>query len=232
MLVKPALATLFLMSMLEVVASSVGEAVPQDGATAEKLASQGDTAASNGVEVLPTTNDEFQDHTISTPASVMRRHRILSGRFQQSQSIEGVSDALVSYGSFLFVRDSALVWTTQSPLQSELVLSVKGDGKSRVERRMSKVLLDVFSADILSDPNFAVEQIETQTGWQVEIVPKRQALARHVKKIVLSGSEFVSRTSLELGHGTSSVMEFSEVEVLADIPVEICVRLSSVCENP
>jgi hypothetical protein len=157
----------------------------------------------------------------------------LEGRFHQEQRLPGVVEPLVSQGQFYFVRDRALLWQTQMPFASDVVFrSERQRGQSAAQRRMSKLLLDIFGANILDSSDFDHEVSGSNLDWRVLLTPQRKSISKHITEIELQGGGRLQTTTLVFAEGRQSHIEFTDVVAHLEMPEHFCQSISELCESP
>lgn len=164
--------------------------------------------------------------------AVLTESEYLQGRFMQQQSLPGVVEPLVSQGQFYFVRDRALLWQTQTPFVSDVVFrSERQRGQSAAQRRMSKLLLDVFGANILDDEDFAHEVSGSSLDWQILLTPRGGSISKYIAEIELRGGQRLQTTTIVFTAGRQSHIAFAEVVAHLEMPEQFCQSISDLCES-
>ena len=127
------------------------------------------------------------------------------------------------------VRGQALVWRPLDPPAPARVFSKRAKGSAK-QRAMSKVMLRLFDADVLADKDFATSNSRTgESSWRVELTPKRRSVARQIKKIELTGSEFIDEVRIDLQPSGHTFMRFNGQQSLSQIPLAYCSHIEFLC---
>lgn len=151
---------------------------------------------------------------------------VLRGQFEQEKRISGFKNPLRSQGRFLVARGKGVVWTTEKPFPSEVVitgeriLSRQRDGSTRVEvdsreqpalRQVNAMMFALVSGDVaaLSSKFEAQVQARPDNGWTLSLKPRSAALAKAFTRIVLNGDRYVREVEIEEANGDRTQIRFS-----------------------
>ena len=155
----------------------------------------------------------------------------LRGAFTQKKQLAGIARPLVSGGQFLFVRGKGILWHTQTPFDSEFVLT---------ERRMTvseggSVALSMQTAEhpglrLVSDLFLALFALDFDslgrhfdlfgtlgTPWRIGLAPRDASLRVVATRIELKGSDAVSEVVLEDAHGDRTQIVLDGVQHLKNV---------------
>lgn len=165
----------------------------------------------------------------------LARTRKVYAHFTQTRHWAALQDALVTHGSFQYQKGGRLVWRTDKPAESELVL----EGQSAVirfpalgtsqaidfseEPGMARVF-DSISAVVQADlerlrPLFELT-LERKAPLRVVLRPRSEELARTVQRIQLEfdAKHLLQRVRLDEAGGDHTEIEFSGHVVEAASP--------------
>lgn len=154
---------------------------------------------------------------------------VLRGRFEQEKRITGFKNPLRSQGRFVVSRQQGVIWTTDKPFPSEVVitrdriLSRQRDGGQRVEvdgreqpalRSVNAMMFALVSGDVgaLSARFETQVQALPDNGWRLSLKPRSAALAKAFARIVLNGDRYVREVRIEEANGDSTQLRFSELK--------------------
>jgi hypothetical protein len=143
---------------------------------------------------------------------------VVRGAFEQQKTIKGFRKPLVSSGEFAVSRDKGVLWRTQAPFASTLVvtrdrvLARQADGSiARVlnaadepaVRMISETLFGVMAADVaLLAQRFRLEgELVGREGWRLVLLPREPAVARWLQRAELEGDRFLRGVSLQEAGG-------------------------------
>ena len=163
-------------------------------------------------------------------AQQVRRRRIdapvVRGQFEQRKTVKGFKHPLVSKGDFLMARERGVVWHTQEPFESTLVvtrdrlLSRRPDGRTEQDidardepglRAVNEMLFALMGADLAQlGARFHIEgELLGTDAWRLALVPREAALSHWVSRIELEGDGHVRAVRLHEAQGDISVIRFS-----------------------
>jgi len=154
---------------------------------------------------------------------------VLRGLFEQEKRITGFKNPLRSQGRFVVSRQQGVIWTTDKPFPSEVVitrdriLSRQRDGSQRVEvdgreqpalRSVNAMMFALVSGDVgaLSTRFDTQVQALPDNGWRLSLKPRSAALAKAFARIVLSGDRYVREVRIEEANGDSTHLRFSDLK--------------------
>lgn len=160
---------------------------------------------------------------------------VLRGQFEQEKRITGFKNPLRSQGRFVVARQKGVIWTTEKPFPSEMVitrdriLSRQRDGSQRVEvdgreqpalRSVNAMMFALVSGDVaaLSSRFETRVQALPDNGWRLDLKPRSAALTKAFARIELSGDRYVREVRIEEANGDSTLLRFS---ALKDTPATL-----------
>lgn len=187
------------------------------GQTASAPAAASAAPQANAAAVL---QDIAKQLTANTPA-------VLRGQFEQRKSVAGFKNPLVSQGRFVVARERGLLWSTDTPFASQLLIkpnqliSFNGAAKEVLDatrepglRAFNQLIIALLAGDVSAlQSQFDVVQASTATPsqprWTLRLRPKEAGMARFIQEISLEGQDFVEQVQLQEGSGDSSLIRFS-----------------------
>jgi outer membrane lipoprotein-sorting protein len=151
---------------------------------------------------------------------------VLKGEFEQTKTLKGFRNPLVSRGEFLVARGRGVWWHTQQPFESTLVVTKtrlftrNADGSAanlmdaQAEPGLQQVNELIFSLlaadlDVLADKFAVVAQPVGATGWTLVLTPRDPPLAKFLVRATLSGERDVQSVRIEEARGDSTQIRFS-----------------------
>jgi len=151
---------------------------------------------------------------------------VLRGQFEQTQALKGFSKPLVSKGDFLLARERGVIWATQSPFPSTLVVTreriVSSNGKGAAQRidaskepglkQVNDIVFALLSGDLkaLSGKFDVSGEVPAHGGWKLQLAPRDANLARFLGPVELSGDRFVESVHWRSGQGDDTQIHFSK----------------------
>lgn len=151
---------------------------------------------------------------------------VLKGEFDQSKTLKGFRNPLVSHGEFLVARGQGVWWHTLRPFESTLVVtktrwftrSTDGSAGNLVDaqaepglQQVNALIFSLLAADLdgLSD-QFTVEaQPVGATGWTLTLTPRDANVAKFLVRATLSGERDVQTVRIEEARGDATQIRFS-----------------------
>jgi len=150
---------------------------------------------------------------------------VLRGEFEQRKTLKGFKHPLVSRGDYVVAKARGVVWRTQEPFASTLVLTRErllarqpdGSVANRLDtaqepglRAVNEMLFALIAADLSAlIPRFRIDGEEHGTGWKVVLVPRDATLAQWIKRIELDGDRQVNEVRITEAGGDTSQIRFS-----------------------
>ena len=155
----------------------------------------------------------------------------LRGAFTQKKQLAGIARPLVSGGQFLFVRGKGILWHTQTPFDSEFVLTerrmtVTESGNVALAmqtaehpglRLVSDLFLALFALDFDALGRHFDLFAAAGTPWRIGLAPRDAALRVVATRIELKGDAAVSEVVLEDAHGDRTQIVLNGVQHLKTI---------------
>ncbi|QDQ29361.1 outer membrane lipoprotein carrier protein LolA [Chitinimonas arctica] len=153
---------------------------------------------------------------------------VLRGDFEQRKTVGGFKQPLLSRGDFLLWRDHGVLWQTRKPFAASLVLTRKtllarqadGSAAYRLDSRaqpalaaVNELLFALLGGDIATlAKRFRIEgELQGKEGWQLQLTPLDDGLARVFQRVRLRGDRYVRQVDLEEANGDSSQIRFEQL---------------------
>lgn len=162
---------------------------------------------------------------------ILTRSELLQGAFTQIQTIPGLRSNPTSHGKFFYAHSHGLLWITEQPNKSTTLFTNEGafDKSSnqahrlpKSAQRISSVILQVLSADILHDTQFTATLQGDIASWNLSLQPRQKVLQRHLATIELAGSEVVQSIRLVAKDGSNTQISFTDVIQLTTPSLDTC----------
>ncbi len=150
---------------------------------------------------------------------------VLRGYFEQNKQVIGFKKPLISRGDFIVARDKGVLWRTKTPFAGTLRLSrdeivaKQDDGevafrlsasKEPSVRMINGLLFSLLNGDVSSlGELFKIEGSVNGKSWQLLLTPKQAALGKIMRKIALSGDQFVRQIDLDEASGDQTTIRFT-----------------------
>jgi hypothetical protein len=151
---------------------------------------------------------------------------VLKGEFEQSKTLKGFRNPLVSHGEFVVARGQGVWWHTRKPFESTLVVTQTrlftraADGSTnnvldaQTEpglREVNELVFSLLSADLdaLAVRFTVVAQPVGATGWTMTLTPRDANLAKFLVQATLAGDRDVQSVRIDEARGDSTQIRFS-----------------------
>ena len=156
----------------------------------------------------------------------LRLSPVLKGEFEQTKTLKGFRNALVSKGEFLVARGQGVWWHTQQPFDSTLVVTKtrlftrNADGSAndlmdaQAEpglRQVNELIFSLLAADpeALADKFTVVAQPVGASGWTLTLTPRDANLAKFLVRATLAGERDVQSVHIDEARGDATQIRFS-----------------------
>lgn len=151
----------------------------------------------------------------------------LTGKFKQVRSVQGLTQPLISSGTFSLSKQSGLLWQQTQPFASTLSLT-----QSKIEQKMldnpptiitqkeqpivfsfTRIFLSVFQGDIAQiQQHFKVYFTGTAKDWRIALIPKEAPLNKAILRIELQGTDTISSILIEDTQKNTTAIRFSDIQ--------------------
>ena len=167
---------------------------------------------------------------------------VLRGEFEQTKTIKGFRNALVSHGEFMVARGQGVWWHTQQPYEATLVVTRTRlftrapDGSTgnlmdaQAEpglRQVNELVFSLLSADLdaLAQRFTVTAQAAGAGGWTLTLAPRDANVAKFLKSATLAGDRFVQSVRIDEARGDSTQIRFSHQAPAAALSAADAARL-------
>ncbi len=151
---------------------------------------------------------------------------VLKGEFEQSKTLKGFRNPLVSKGEFLVARGQGVWWHTQKPFDSTLVVTKTrlftrnpdGSAANLMDaqsepglQQVDELVFSLLSADldVLADKFTIVAQPSGAAGWTLVLTPRDPNLAKFLVRATLAGERDVQTVRIDEARGDTTQIRFS-----------------------
>jgi hypothetical protein len=169
---------------------------------------------------------------------------VLQGEFEQSKSLKGFKNPLVSKGEFLLARSQGIVWETKQPFASTLVitrerlLARRADGSVATQmdasrepalRLVNELMFALLAGDLgVLAQRFKVEgELQGAQGWKLQLTPTDALLAGQFAGITLEGDRHVKAVRLAERNGDTTQIRFGAVRSATALSPEAAKRFEA-----
>ena len=151
---------------------------------------------------------------------------VLTGEFEQTKTLKGFRNPLVSKGEFLVARGQGVWWHTRQPFESTLVVTktrlftraADGSANNLMDaqtepglRQVNELIFSLLAADldVLADKFTVVAQPVGASGWTLTLTPRDANLAKFLVRATLAGERDVQTVRIEEARGDATLIRFS-----------------------
>ncbi len=151
---------------------------------------------------------------------------VLKGEFEQTRTLKGFKNPLVSKGEFLVARGQGVWWHTQQPFESTLVVTksrlftrnADGSAANLMDaqsdagaKQVNEMIFSLLAADLdaLADRFAIVAQPVGAAGWTLTLTPRDANLARFLARATLTGEHDVQTLRIDEARGDATQIRFS-----------------------
>ena len=167
---------------------------------------------------------------------------VLKGEFEQTKTLKGFKNPLVSRGEFMVARGQGVWWHTQQPFETTLVVTRtrlftrNADGSAanlmdaQAEPGLQQVNALIFSLlaadlDVLADKFTVVAQPVGAAGWTLVLTPRDPNIAKVLVRATLAGEHDVQSVRIEEARGDATLIRFSHQVPSAALTADETARL-------
>ena len=166
---------------------------------------------------------------------------VLKGEFEQSKTLKGFKNPLVSHGEFLVARGQGVWWHTLKPFESTLVVTKTRlftkapDGTSNNVmdadtepglRQVNELIFSLLGGDFdaLADRFDVAAQANGAAGWTVTLTPKDANIAKFLVRATLTGDRFVQTVHIDEARGDTTQIRFARQTPAAALSADDAAR--------
>lgn len=164
----------------------------------------------------------------------------LTGKFVQERHLNGFTAPMVSEGRFVVVPSKGLIWYTEKPFETTMIISpqgirqtVAGEETLRVSSSRFpalKTIQDVLEATLTGnwsvlEKRFGVKPHYVDQLWTLEITPNRSGDKLPLKAIQIIGQDFVNQARIERRGKDIDIIVFSNQKPVPDDMIDSQVKL-------
>jgi outer membrane lipoprotein-sorting protein len=166
---------------------------------------------------------------------------VLKGEFEQTKTLKGFRNALVSKGEFLVARGQGVWWHTREPFETTLVVtktrlftrnpdgSTSNVADAQAEpgvRQVNELIFSLLAADLdaLADKFSVAAQPAGAAGWTLVLTPRDANLARFLVRATLAGDRDVQSVRIEEARGDTTLIRFAHQQPAAALAPDQAAR--------
>ncbi|USG62620.1 outer membrane lipoprotein carrier protein LolA [Sneathiella marina] len=149
----------------------------------------------------------------------------LMGKFSQSRFLAGFDKPIISAGQFFLLPGTALIWQTEKPFKSFMVIDDEGISQSVAGKEISKLSIAQFPSlsvlrDVLEDSlSGNWEPLETMTGsktvrdtdsWRLEFIPAESDVKFPFTALSFEMTDYLDKIDIKKGEEDRDIITFSD----------------------
>lgn len=165
-----------------------------------------------------------QAATLEEVGRILSQHPCTRGNFVQEKYLPSIQRSLTSSGTFLITATEGIIWQTEKPYPSIMVVGMShvsqgsspqtmsrmDTGGNRLFMEFSRAISAAFSGNIDTIRKaFHLTFSSRDSRWQLVLEPKEQAVAQMVESIQLQGSGVLETVTMTEQNGSTVTYTFS-----------------------
>ncbi len=166
---------------------------------------------------------------------------VLRGEFEQTKTLKGFRNPLVSKGEFLVARGQGVWWHTLQPFESTLVVTptklftrnADGSASNLMDaqaepglQQVNALIFSLLAADVdgLADRFTVVSQPVGAVGWTLVLTPRDANIAKFLVRATLAGERDVQSVRIDEARGDVTQIRFARQVPSAALSAEDAAR--------
>lgn len=151
----------------------------------------------------------------SVQAQLVQVERV-AGHFRQEKQLKFLRKPLVSEGEFIYQSHRGLVWATQSPVASILLVNdnrlLSNQGEQALPPSFARVFQAMLGGDLgrLQD-DFSIDGAINAAQWHLQLTPKDPLMAKVIHSLSLAGDNEVRALVILETSGNQSKISFEQI---------------------
>ena len=167
--------------------------------------------------------------TLDALARGLSRHEIVSGTFTQERTLKGFPKPLQSSGHFVFAAGKGVLWATDKPFPSEVLLSEKAISTRNDYGTETLSAADIPQLEVVN--RFVMELVSgryealddafttgTAADWHLTLEPKAGFVKSVFSSIEVSGDEYPRAITLVTKDGETTRVRLADQKPLDAVP--------------
>jgi hypothetical protein len=159
----------------------------------------------------------FADDTVLTQITArLVKTPITQGDFEQQKHLKVLHKPLISTGSFTYDQSKGVIWKTQTPVVSILLVNetrfLTGQGEQAVPGIFGKVFKAMLGGDltVLAEGFELMGSVQKET-WQLTLIPRDALLRKVIGKMILSGDKELRDLEIHEAGGNNTRISFKNI---------------------
>ncbi|MFU8789765.1 MAG: outer membrane lipoprotein carrier protein LolA [Methylobacter sp.] len=167
----------------------------------------------------------YADAVLAQIAARLVKTDITQGDFHQQKQLKVLRKPLLSTGTFTYHQSKGVIWKTQTPVVSLLLVSesklLTGQGEQALPAAFGKVFKAMLGGDLAAlSEGFALTPSDQKTAWQLVLTPKDEMLKGLIGSMILSGDTELRRLEIRETGGNITLISFDNITHPAQLTAE------------
>lgn len=167
----------------------------------------------------------YADAVLAQIAARLVKTDITQGDFHQQKQLKVLRKPLLSTGTFTYHQSKGVIWKTQTPVVSLLLVSesklLTGQGEQSVPAAFGKVFKAMLGGDLAAlSEGFALTASDQKTAWQLVLTPKDEMLKSVIGSMILSGDTELRQLEIRETGGNITLISFDNITHPAQLSAE------------
>ncbi len=167
----------------------------------------------------------YADAVLAQIAARLVKTDITQGDFHQQKQLKVLRKPLLSTGTFTYHQSKGVIWKTQTPVVSLLLVSgsklLTGQGEQAVPAAFGKVFKAMLGGDLAAlSEGFTLTASDQTTAWQLALTPKDEMLKSVIGTMMLSGDTELRQLEIRETGGNITLISFDNITHPAQLTAE------------
>lgn len=156
------------------------------------------------------------DEMLTRISARVAKAAITEGEFIQEKRLKFLTKPLITNGSFIYQQNKGVLWKTQTPLASTLLINasqiLSEEGEQAIPPAFGDMFNTLLSGDLLNlRENFDISGAEKGESWQLQLIPKDDMMKKLIAAIRLEGNQDIQLWELQETGGNLTRISFSKI---------------------
>ena len=163
--------------------------------------------------------------TLEEISKLLSLHPCTRGNFIQDKYIQSINRTLTSSGTFLITAKDGIIWQTEKPYPSIMVVGMNhisqgtafdsmtkmDTSNNRLFVEFAKAISSAFSGNLQEINNtFQVNFLSEGSQWQLLLEPREKAVSQIIQSIQLQGRNVLESVTMTEQNGSTITYHFSQ----------------------
>jgi hypothetical protein len=173
------------------------------------------------------------DEILTRISARVAKAAITEGEFIQEKRLKFLTKPLITKGFFIYQQNKGVLWKTQTPLASTLLINnsqiLSEEGEQAIPPAFGGMFNTLLSGDLLSlQEYFAISGAEQGESWQLQLIPKDDMMKKMIAAVRLEGNQDIKLWELLETGGNLTRISFSKIAHPASLNKEQLVEFDRI----